>query len=259
MVRGLSGATAFCVTPSGGIYVLEAGNDRLIRCSVSGERKETGGFGWGEDGFDRPSDIDALNDFELFVSDYGNDRVVRLDRSLGLSSVFETRSENVTFRFPLSVALTGFGKLLVVDGEFGRVVELGKDDRISRVFGGSGTGPGFLHRPVKVRTDGSSRVLVMDDSGVVFFDMYGNYLRTLRREQAGNPIAFDSWPDGVLLLDTASVRACTPAGETLWRSALPGAAGGPDGIPVDLRSDAGWVYILYPDRVVRMSVPAGDR
>jgi hypothetical protein len=246
------------VTPSGTIYVLEGAADRLVRISADGERKAAGGFGWGEDGFDRPADVAALGDLEIFVADHGNDRIVRLDRTLGLASVFETRSENVTFRFPLSVALTAFGKLLVVDGEFGRVVEIGKDDRVSGVFGSPGTGRGFLHRPAKIRTDGSSRVMVGDDSGIVIFDIYGNHIRTLRRETAANPIAFDAGPGGLILLDTMSVRACTEAGEVLWREELPGTGEGGSRVPVDLRYGGRWVYVLYPDRVVRLSVPAGD-
>ena len=259
IVRGLKGATAFCVTPSGGIYVLEPGSDRLLRFSARGKRElETGGFGWGEGGFDRPRDIAALNDLELFVSDLGNDRIVRLDRTLGLTSVFETRLGNATFRFPLSLALTEFGKLLVVDGEYGRIIELGKDDRISRIFGGSGTGRGFLRKPVKVRGNGNERVLVRDESGIVVFDRYGNYIRTIGEQSTGRFIAFDLYRDGVILLDSASVRTCSITGETLWQWSIPATDGSGARAPVDVRTNGEWIYILYPDRIVRMPGGGGE-
>ncbi len=256
VLRGVRGATAFCVSSPGTVYVLEAGHDRLVRLSASGEKPvETGGFGWGVDGFDRPSDIAALNDFEIFVSDLGNDRIVRLDRTLGLTSVFETRSENVTFRFPLSVAVTEFGKLLIVDGEYGRIIELGKDDRVSTIFGGTGTGHGFLRKPVKVRSDGNARVLVRDESGIVAFDTYGKHLRTLGSGLTGGFIAFDVLGDGLVLLDTGRVRALSATGEFRWEAKLPGVAVGEPGVPVDIRSDGTWTYVLYPDRVVRLHAP----
>ncbi|HLF15783.1 MAG TPA: hypothetical protein VI932_12935, partial [Bacteroidota bacterium] len=214
---------------------------------------------WGEGGFDRPSDIAALNDLELFVSDLGNDRIVRLDRSLGVTSVFETRSENVTFRFPLSVALTGFGKLLVVDGEYGRIVELGKDDRVTRIFGGSGTGRGFLRKPVTVRSDGNERVLVRDESGIVVFDTYGNYIRTIGRQSTGSFIAFTLYRDGVILLDSASIRTCSISGEPLWRADLPAAVRRGAPVPIDVRSDGNSIFILYPDRIVRLPGDGGGR
>lgn len=259
ILRGLRGATAFCVTSPGTIYVLEGGDDRLVRLSAAGEKTlETGGFGWGGGGFDRPSDVAALNDFEIFVADLGNDRIVRLDRTLGLTSVFETRSENVTFRFPLSVAVTEFGKLLVVDGEYGRIIELGKDDRVSTIFGGSGTGHAFLRNPVKVRSDGNARVLVKDDSGIVTFDAYGKHLRTLGSDRTGNFIGFDVLGDGLILLDTVSVRAQSATGEPRWQKKLPAAGAGEPGVPVDVRSDGAWIYVLYGDRVVRLPAGAAD-
>lgn len=248
---GFGGASSFCVTPSGTIYVLEGARDLLVKVSPSGKREaETGGFGWGDGGFDRPGDVTATDDLELFVADGGNDRIVRLDRTLGLSSVFETRTENVTFRFPLSVALTEFGKLLIVDGENGRIVELGKDDRVTRVFGGVGSGGNFLRSPTKVRTDGNERVVVRDRQGLVIFDAYGNHLGTIPAGRTGAFIAFDVGDDGITLLDTSAVRLMTKEGGQAARVDLPASTGAP--VPVDVRAAGPSVFVLYPDRIVRL-------
>jgi hypothetical protein len=240
------------------MYVLEAGKDLLLRLSPSGRREaEAGGYGWGGGSFDRPADVSALSDLELYVADRGNDRIVRLDGTLGLSSVFETSSENVTFRFPLSVALTEFGKLLIVDGENARIVELGKDDRVTRVFGGVGAGSGFLRKPTRVRTDGNVRVVVRDGEGLVLFDAYGNHVGSIPGERTGPFIAFDVDRDGIVLLDSAAVRRISLKGEPVFRKELPQTTGGP--VPVDVRSAARAFYVLYPDRIVRLPDAGGER
>jgi hypothetical protein len=182
---------------------------------------------------------------------------VRLDRTLGLSSVFETRSEIVTFRFPLSVALNEFGKLLIVDGENGRIVELGKDDRVTRVFGGVGSGSSFLRTPTRVRTDGNERVVVRDGPNLVVFDAYGNHLRTITAERTGTFIAFDVGPAGITLLDSSSVRYLSKEGEPLSHREIPATAGKP--VPVDVRSSGTLLFVLYPDRVVRLPVKGAER
>ena len=254
VVTGLSGATAFCVAPSGTLYVLEEGKDRLTRFSGPGKREaETGGFGWGEGGFDRPSDVTAVDDLELFVADRGNDRIVRLDRTLGLTSVFETRKENVTFRFPLSVALTEFGKLLIVDGENARIVELGKEDRVTRVFGGSGSGASFLKAPTRVRADGHQRVVVGDGDGLAVYDSWGNRLRTIPRTGTGKPIAFDAASGGIALLDSGSVLLLGRDGADAGAVPIPATPGAK--VPVDVRWSGDRLCVLYPDRVVCFPAP----
>lgn len=253
---GLHGAVSFCVAPSGTIYVVEAARDRVARISPDGRREaETGGYGWREGGFDGPTDIAGLDDLEIFVADRGNDRIVRLDRTLGIASVFETRSESVTFRFPQSIALTESGTLLVVDAENGRIVELGREERVTRLFGGAGTGRGFLRAPSKVRTDGASRVVVRDESGLVVFDQFGNQLRRLPKAATGEFISHDVDRDGILLLDSAGIRFLSFEGTGRARAgfARPPGAGG----PVELRSAGGRVYVLFPDRII--AIPAAVR
>lgn len=253
LLAGLRGATAFCVTPSGAVYLLEAPAGRIVRYSPGGKAGgEAGGYGWGGSGFDRPTDIDALNDLEIFVADEGNDRVVRLDPSLGLVSMFETRSGDDPFRSPLGVAATAGGKLLVVDGENGRIIEIGPDDRILRTFGGTGTGAAFLRRPVRVRSDGHHRVLVRHDRGIAVFDAWGNFLATLGTERTGRFIAFDHHDGGVALLDSHSVRLLDPAGMLRVVVPIPAGLRDPGGVPVDIRSAGGWLYVLYPDRLLRL-------
>lgn len=256
-VSGLENASSFCVTPSGAIYVLESGKSRLLRYSPDGRLdRQFGGYGWGEDGLDGPADIAAFSELELYVADLGNDRVVRFDRTLGLASVYETREGAVPFRFPRSVAVTDFGQLLVVDGENGRVVELGKEGRVSRIFGGSGLGRGFLRNPVRVRSDGHDLVIVRDDNGLVVFDTYGKHLITLGTAVTGAFTSFDHYRGGVILLDTNSVRVISPEGARLWEMDL-GPHNGPSRKPpIDIRSAGERYFILYADRIISLNPPA---
>ncbi len=256
-VRGLEGASSFCVTPSGATYVLESGKSRLLRYSPDGRLdRQFGGYGWGGDGLDGPADIAAISDLELYVADLGNDRVVRFDPTLGLASIHETREGPVPFRFPRSVAVTDFGQLLVVDGENGRVVELGKDGRVSRIFGGSGVGPGFLRNPVRVRSDGHDRVIVRDDNGLVVFDTFGKHLLTLGAAATGAFTSFDHYRGGVILLDSNTVRVISPDGGRVWETDL-AVYNAPSGKPpVDIRSAGERYFILYTDRIISLIPPA---
>ncbi len=244
------GATGFSVSPSGVCYVLLGESDELLRVS-DGESpgRRIGGYGWGGDGFDGPTDLSVPNDLEIYVSDYGNDRIVKLDRSLGVSSVFETTDEKSTFRFPLSICVTGKGDILVVDGEFGRIVEIDRDSRVSRIFGARGSGPGSLDTPVRVRTDGDSLIAVQDRSGLVFFDMFGNHLGRLSRSLTGE---FDSfcWGGGLLaLLDSDSVRFLNTSGDTQGVIPIPR---GLLGEVVDMAVVREDLYLLTQTRIVKL-------
>jgi len=242
------GATVFAVSPSGVIYVLLGKTDELL--CIEGENvpdRRIGGYGWEEDGFDGPNDLSVPNDLEIYLADYGNDRIVKLDRSLGLSSVFRTTEGGNTFRFPLSVSVTGTGNILIVDGEFGRIVEIDRDNRVSRIFGEKGSGAGSLDRPVRVRTDGDSLVAVQDGSGLVLYDLYGNFLGRLPRTTTGSYLTF-AWGGGyVNLLDSTSVKSFSTGGQAAGTVTIPDAL---IGRVVDLAVVRDVLYLLTPTTVV---------
>jgi len=244
-IGGFRGATTFAVSPSGRYFVVIGASGELLRLGPAGTvEQRVGGFGWGGTAFDGPSDIAVPNDLEVYLADYGNDRIVKLDRSLGVSTVFETEGEKVTFRFPLSVCVTGFGRVLVVDGENGRIVEIDRENAVTRIFGTRGSGPGSLDHPVRVRADGDSLIAVQDRSGLVMFDTYGNYLRSLSRELTGNYSRFSLGDGNLAFLDSNAVRIFSVTGELRGMVGVPGPGAGEEVGIEDLFIGAGTLYLL---------------
>lgn len=246
-------AVAMALTPSGRFYVLEGDRDEVIRFSPEGsEERRAGGRGWSGLTFDSPADISALNDLEIYVADRGNNRVLRLDPALAISAEFRTEEPGVTFRYPLSVCQSGLGRLLILDAEFSRIVELDQNRSVSRIFGGSGTGAGFLREPLRVRTAADGTVFVQEPGAVVMFDVYGNFLRTVGGPVAGTFITFTLAGGMVFLLDTVEVRIFDQNWNTIDTVTYAVDTGAGEDVPVDLQADAEWIYLLRPTSVERI-------
>lgn len=252
-----SNGVSMAITPSGRLYVLDDARDEIIMFSPAGkEERRAGGHGWEGLVFDTPVDISAATDLEIYVADEGNNRIVRLDPALSFTADFPTEGKDVSFRYPRSVSLSGFGKLLIVDGEFGRIVELDQNRNVSRVFGGSSDGPGFLTDPIRVRVSGSKTVYVQHKPGLALFDTYGNFLSSIGHSVTGRFITFALYNDTVLLLDSAMIRIFDAEWNNVGNLPVPETREGMDPVsPVDLQTDGDWIYLLYPGTVRRMKYP----
>jgi len=171
------------VDPSGTIYVLDHGTNEIVVLRGSKTISRTGGFGWNKDGLDSPSDITAPNGLDIYVADYGNHRVVRFDRNLAplsqIPSADAAQNSSRIIGYPLSVALSRFGKLFILDGENSRLAKIGENNSIDRTIGGVDAGKGRLIQPVKVRINTQDRIYVQDRNEIKLYDSFGNYLRTI--------------------------------------------------------------------------------
>ncbi len=64
----------------GNLYIVDSGNNRIVKCSQRGEfLKETGGFGWDNGEFNLPGYINMDNGLSLYITDSQNKRVQRFD------------------------------------------------------------------------------------------------------------------------------------------------------------------------------------
>jgi DNA-binding beta-propeller fold protein YncE len=143
---------------------------------------EIGGTGWENDHFDRPAGVWARNGIDVFIADYGNHRVQRLDRKLNLVSTFFTRESNnpdERFGYPTDVALSRLGDLYICDGENERIVKVDGLSRVQKTFGGFDAGHGRLQRPTKIEIGPHDYVYVLDGSKVMVFDSFGNFVHQI--------------------------------------------------------------------------------
>ena len=178
-----SNARAISIAPTGLVYIVDTGNNKVKVYSPAGDSiREIGGYGWGQLEFDRPYDIALGTGLNFYVADYGNHRVQLFDKDLDYISTLYTReSEELSQRFgyPAGVALSRLGDLFLLDGENTRVVKVNTFSVIERTFGGIDAGKGRLRNPRKVRVTNKELVCVLDERRVVVFDNFGNYVRTI--------------------------------------------------------------------------------
>ncbi|MBI3364155.1 MAG: NHL repeat-containing protein [Ignavibacteriae bacterium] len=140
----------------------------------------TGGYGWEQGTFDRPADLIAPNGLDVYVADFGNNRVQRFDRNLNFVSSYSTLKDEeqpLKFGYPQSLALSRFGSLFIVDGENKRILKLTPGGTVERAFANIGSGAGKLSSPGKIKVSADDRVYVVDGNTVVVFDIFGNYIR----------------------------------------------------------------------------------
>src|SRR5262245_35439924 len=87
-------ATCFALDAEGNFYVIDQGTSELLKLSPEGKLLvKVGGYGWSNPGFDHPSDIIAPNVLDVYVSDYGNHRIEKFDRTLNLVSTLPSETE----------------------------------------------------------------------------------------------------------------------------------------------------------------------
>ena len=174
-------ATRIFTRTQGAIYVLDADLNKIFVFSdITQPPKSIGGFGWSAGSFDKPTGI-ATDGINLYVSDYGNHRIQRFDRNLNYLSSFSTRdTSDVVSRFgyPLDVALSELGDLFILDGENLRILKFNPQNFFERSFGDINAGKGKLQNPIRLVVT-TSRIFVGEQTRIVVFDYFGNYLSSI--------------------------------------------------------------------------------
>ncbi len=175
-------STRLAVSPQGWIYVVDE-NENTIHV-LKDRRKDffaIGGYGWTAHSFDKPTGL-ATDGINVYISDYGNHRIQRFDRSLSFVSSLTTRDTTVArarFGYPVSVAISKSGDLLVVDGENLRIVRFSADSRYLQTFGSFDAGRGKLLHPGKIVISNDDRIYVAEPDRIVEFDYFGNFARII--------------------------------------------------------------------------------
>ncbi|MGA9116609.1 MAG: NHL repeat-containing protein [Bacteroidota bacterium] len=194
----------------GRIYVLNAEERTLTLFGEDGEvLLSAGGPGWDGGLLDEPAGVWARNGMDIFVADRGNHRVHRFDRTLSHVSSLYTREDpdpEKRFGYPSDLAVSRSGDLFLCDGENSRVLQVAGGDRIRRSFGGFDAGRGRLRRPSRIEAGPADRLYVLDETRVVVYDAFGNYLREI---PLGEDVRAVLWADsdGLVLVEGDSLRS----------------------------------------------------
>ncbi len=198
---------AISVNEQGEFYLVDEGLNRIFHLDARGRLlREVGGFGWGNNQFDRPRDIWANNGLDVFVADYNNNRIQRFDRNLNYVSSYQNDANldpQLQFSLPVAVAFSRFGELFIAEAENHRVLRFNQEGQPEQSFGDFDWGAGTLEEPVALCISEKDEVFVADAmrQGVVKFDYYGNFLQEIRHKDLSQPGALVTENDDLFVAD----------------------------------------------------------
>ncbi len=188
-------ASRILVTPEGGIFVVDPGRQSVIFYSTAkAEAHSVGGYGWLPGSFDRPTGV-ASDGVNVYVADYGNHRIQRFDRRLNFISALSTHDTSdaaLRFGYPRGVALTGFGDLLILDGENHRLLKFTAGSRFDPLFAAAGINQGMLGDLVNVRVTPGGTIVLGERGALHVLDLFGNELRVIRDDRLKDLQGFDA-------------------------------------------------------------------
>ncbi len=196
----------------GNVYVVDAGNDRVIKFDPNfkpiGDR---GSFGNQQGQFNQPKFVTVDNVLAVLVSDAGNRRIERLDAELNFVEQYVMNDDTDPLKYgaPSGVATTKYGAVWIADYDKNRLVILdnvGTFDKFAADYGATG---GQLDHPQKLISDDDDNFYVCDpgNARIAVYDSYGAFTRNIKDPDVIYPVAaaFDS--KGYLwVLDQASER-----------------------------------------------------
>ncbi|HVN48467.1 MAG TPA: NHL repeat-containing protein [Bacteroidota bacterium] len=175
-------ATRLFIDQQGAIFVVDR-DENTISCfrhridqSIS-----VGGYGWSSTTFDQPTGV-ASDGVNVYVSDYGNHRIQRFDRSFNYISSLSTRDTTMSaarFGYPLGVGLSGQGDLFVLDGENLRVLKFSLPTNYNLTFGNLEREDASIHQPQKMVVTSTGTVYIAEPNHILSYDAFGSFLGSI--------------------------------------------------------------------------------
>lgn len=255
----LKQARALSVDLFGSIYVVDTGNNRILKFTKDDKLiKTVGGFGWEKEQFYSPHDIHASSVLDIFVADYNNHRIERYDKDLNyISSLYsnENWDEQFQFGYPKSIASSIHGELFIIDGENVRILKLNSFGEPEMSFGDFAEGKGRLLQPVQVTISPDDRIYVSDSQSnkIIVFDYFGNYLTEIGSGFLKAPQGIFYSPLKLLFiadLGNKQIVAFKPDGELVIAWSKISAEIGLFQNPVDVVTFQQRVFVLDNDRIL---------
>ena len=205
----LHGPVGVAASRSGELYVVDAGNSRLLKFSDNlAPLREAGGYGGQTGLFDQPAYLTVDNDLNLYVTDVGNRRICRYNTRMEFVDeiAFSDNDDPFAFGEPSGVAVSAYGELWVADRTDNRIAVFDNVGRFDRYVGGYGYRGKQLYEPSKVIARSRDRFIVCDPGNhrLVEYNQYGDYLRTLAADVVDYPVAVTADRNIIWVLDATA-------------------------------------------------------
>lgn len=189
-VTSFEDARALAVDPAGHLYVADAGRDVVVRLGPTGVPLTVlGGPGLQPGRFDGPADVDPTNGLVLYVADEGGGRIQRFSRDYLFLDAVPVRlpgAAGAGAGRPVAVVSTSVDDLFAADADARVVLKWNRDRNVEHVIGRPSDGAGALLMPVALAADDETLwVADAGRAGVVVYDHFGGYVRTLAEGRLG--------------------------------------------------------------------------
>jgi sugar lactone lactonase YvrE len=249
----LSEPAALTMDSEGNIFLVDAGNHRIIKFDKRGALLYViGGFGWENQQFDQPMDASCKNGLDLYVADFNNERIERYDREMNYLSSYrpdESVPQTLQFGLPTSVDISRHGELFICDTEYNRILKLDAFGAPEISFGDYNWGDGKLARPVRLEVSRKDQIYVSDQGTdqIVVFDYYGNYITRFGHDILNDPDGLAISQDNLLFVaDSGNDRVVVfdQQNRMLYQWGSTGNKLGAFADPVDLVLAGNLIYVL---------------
>jgi hypothetical protein len=176
-------ASSISIDPENNVYIIDKGANKIIKYLPDLKTfSSAGGFGWGEQTFDSPSDLCISFGMNIFITDYNNHRIQRFDKNLNYISTYSSRDNPdaaQNFGFPDGICISKKGELFFGDLENKRVIKYNAFGEFEKSIGDLNAGLGKLDNPSKMRIDDKDNLYVLDGRDIKIFDRFGNYIKKI--------------------------------------------------------------------------------
>ena len=235
------------IDPAGNLYIVDSGNNRIVKCSLEGDfLKEIGGFGWDNGEFNLPSYITMDNGLSLYVTDTQNKRVQRLDNYLNFIQSISSNNQEKPFENSQlkGVALSRSGELFLADAENDCIIKLDNQFAFQQKLGGFESGYGALNDPQGISVDTRGNLYVADagNDRIAVYDSFGNFLKELGRGYLNRPYGVEVSRSGVVYVANTfgdNLVALDENGKILFKFGKSGRGEGEFSKPKDLKIHEG--------------------
>lgn len=150
-----------------------------------------GGRGVGGEGFAEPTQLGATGRSEVYLLDYGNQRLVLLNTNLRVSRTLDFGAEPLrtatdvageVYLFPKAFAVGRQGELFILNQDDNRVYKYDALGRYELAFGGTGYGAGSLPDVDALAITGENFVVALSPATqtLKLFDNFGTFRQVLR-------------------------------------------------------------------------------
>ncbi len=200
--KPLAAPTALAFDISNNLYILDRGNNRLVKLNADFSfALENGGYGLGINGLNNPVSLATDGGIVFYILDQGNHRIVRSDYNL----VF---SDEVRFNFApelqelgkvAALACSRFGQMYLLDPDNLKVIVLDKDyARQQELFPAGGFG---RCEAIGVGAEGDVFVYDSERRAIYVFDSFGNLADDIGLPESGRLGGFALRTDQIVATD----------------------------------------------------------